>query len=224
MTDRLPAINTPVTLRLAGDEASYAIRFKGIEDGSLIVKAPMLVGDGIAELSEALFELEWSSERGLLKVPVSYIGDYHDEGTLWQLEICGPITTSQRRRFVRAPLSIPVQLFVDAVLKAGVPDLRNATSLDGTLLDLSEAGVRMVVPRGSPHVDLLARGAPIHVQMTLAGESLLLPGSVHSALPAVPPGGDALCVVVILRDPGPLGTMLRKAVLRAQVDARKAWK
>lgn len=223
MTDRLPAIDTPVTLRLAGEEASYAIRFKGIEDGSLIVKAPMLVGEGIAELSEALFELEWSSERGLLKVPVSYLGD-HDEGTLWQLEICGPITTSQRRRFVRAPLSIPVQLFVGAVLKAGVPDLRNATSLDGTLLDLSEAGGRMVVPRGAPHAGLLATGAPVHLQMTLAGESLLLPGSVHSALPAVPPGGDALCVVVILRDPGPFGTTLRKAVLRAQVDARKAWK
>ena len=125
---------------------------------------------------------------------------------------------------MRAPLSIPVQLFVGAVLKAGVPDLRNATSLDGTLLDLSEAGGRMVVPRGAPHAGLLATGAPVHLQMTLAGESLLLPGSVHSALPAVPPGGDALCVVVILRDPGPLGTMLRKAVLRAQVDARKAWK
>ena len=224
MTSRLPAINDPVTLRLTGEDASYAIRFRGLEDGQLIVRAPTIVRDDTALLAEALFELEWSSERGLLTVPVTYIGEYHDEGTLWQLEICGEITTSQRRRFVRSPLTVPGCLYVGAAEKAGVSDLRTATPLDGTLLDLSEAGVRMVLPRGAPHMPALSTGAKVHLQVTLSGEPLLLTGVVHSALPAVPPGGDALCVVVILHDPGPVGTVLRKAVLRAQVDARKAWK
>ena len=224
MNSRLPAIDDPVTLRLANEDVAYPIRFKGVVDGSLIVKAPALDGADIPQLSEALFELEWSSERGLLTVPVTYIGDYHNEGMMWQLQICGEITTSQRRRFVRAPLSIPGRLYVGAADKAGFPDLNTATALDGTLLDLSEAGVRMVLPRAAPHEGVFFTGARVHLQMTLSGESLLLAGAVHNALPAVPPGGDALSVVVVFNDPGPVAALLRKAVLHAQVYARKAWK
>jgi hypothetical protein len=223
MNSRLPAINDLVMLRLAGEDACHSIRVEGLKDGGVVVKAPTLVGDDIALLSEALFELEWSSERGLLTAPVRWIGNHREDRSLWQLEICGEITTSQRRRFVRAPLSLPCWLHVGTSNRAGVPGPNTGTSVEGTLLDLSEAGVRLVLPHGSRHARALRTGFKVIVEMTLADETLLLPGEVHSALPIVPPGGETLCIVVILDDPGPVATLLRKIVLQLQIEARKAW-
>jgi hypothetical protein len=223
MSTPLPGAKDLVTLRLTSEDLSHAVEVKCVEDGYLVISAPK-VDDGIVRsLEETLFELEWSSVRGLLTAPVRWIG-YHDEQVwLWQVELCGPITALQRRRFVRAPLSTPGRMHVGAADRAGAPDLNTATALDSTLLDLSEAGVRMVLPRGARHAEALTSGQRVVVELALQGELLLLPGEVLHALPVVPPGGEALCVVVVLADAGSVSAMLRKAVLQAQIDARKAW-
>ena len=221
MTAPLPGIKDLVTLRLADQD--YAVLIKGIEDGRLVMAAPKVPGDVFGILAEALFELEWCSVRGLLTAPIRWIGSYRDQGSLWQMEICGPTTTSQRRRYVRAPLSMPALVHVGAASKAGVLDLNTATALDGTLLDLSEAGVRLVLPDGGRHARALATGRRVIVEVTLMGQTLLLAGEVLNALPAVPPGRASVSIVVILDDPGPVAAMLRKAVLQAQIEARKGW-
>jgi len=223
MTHSLPDVNDLITLRVSGDDSSYPVRVRTVEEGSLVVTAPIETGDAFAALDDALLVLEWSSVRGLRTAPVHWLGNDNDNGSLWRLQICGAITASQRRRYVRAALSLPGLIHVGAAQRAGVPDLNTATALTGTLLDLSEAAMRFVLPQGGRHADALATGRRVTVEVNLMGETMLLPGEVLNALPIVPPGGGTLCVVVVLDDPGPHGTVLRKAVFQAQINARKAW-
>lgn len=214
----LPGLNDLVALRLEDGDASLPSRVEDVIDGHLVVAAPSVTGDLVTEPVGRRLDVEWSSPRGLLVVPARVTGFHRANLRLWQLEVLGEPVTLQRRRFARAHVALPGWLYAAAEAGEPVrPGTPGALAVEITLTDLSEGGMGLSMHR----TRVVEAGAAVTLRMHLLDEDVVLPGRVLRVLPMVPPGGGAVRVVVILDDPGTDAPLLRRAVLKAQIDARR---
>lgn len=188
----------------------------------LIVTAPEVPFVPSAEDLAAEHVLVWLVPDGQMEVPVR-IQDV--EQPLWPLIVTGPARKVQRRQYVRVPLSLPGDLTAVDPDPDGGPG-RWAV----TLLDVSEGGVRCLVPGVPP-----PEGAWITIRFESPDAGALscrgvvvqhLPTRVDA--PAAPPDpGDGTpddgptTVAIRFDDPEEHGNAIRRLVFAEQLRQRQ---
>jgi hypothetical protein len=115
---------------------------EGTEDDDLIVTAPLdrsqrpvslPVGDHL--------EVVWRADDVLCALPVVLVAVEVGERPRWRLRRAGVLRRGQRRKAVRAPLTIPVRI--------GPDDAQT----NGTSVDVSEGGLRCILEKHRPAPD-----------------------------------------------------------------------
>ena len=167
------------------------------------------VGDAAADVP---WVMSWVTERARWELPVRRRAAPGAVPRSWWLTPVGPVRRRQRRRFYRAGCCVPVEL----VLLGG-----GAVSLSGRTLDVSEGGLRCLVPL--PHGDL-APGTRVLVRVALDGVDSPLAGVVlrcRRPAPAARIAGWHRELAVALDDPDRHGDAVRRVVVRLQLRARR---
>ncbi|MDQ1286462.1 MAG: hypothetical protein QG622_27, partial [Actinomycetota bacterium] len=189
---RPPEINDLVKITLGGVEDPDGTRFASevptrVEDltrdrrtGKPLeyrLAAPWFSGD-LEEPSEGTeCALQWVTPRGLCRLPCAFEAVEGTAGVrVWRVRVTGPVVRDERRRFVRVPWAVPVELQVchdlDRVsgaarrraeesgvrpLLTGLPE-----SVEGQAINFSEGGLRCLSPEPA-----LPEGLPLVVRFTL---------------------------------------------------------
>ena len=143
--------------------------------------------------------LEWGSDLGLVEAPVA--GASREPGGLrWVVAPCGVPSLQQRRRFVRVPID------VELLLQFG------RTRFTGRALDLSEGGVRCLVPTQAR----IAHHPRVCAALPLPDRSLRVEGRVVRI--GTHPRGDEVGIAFLDLDE-PRAQHLRRHVVDAQIRA-----
>lgn len=143
-----PPINTAVTVDAASWEGPCRTRVEGL-DHEVVVAAPLHELDARSPALGAPLVLHWQSDRGPMSLEVTLVAKELRNVPLWRLQPDGPVVTTQRRHHARADVLVPVRL-----------DTEHG-AIHGSVVDLSEGGVRMVHRTDHP----LRTGDPVQVQL-----------------------------------------------------------
>jgi PilZ domain len=222
----LPTINLLVRLtRLtAGSPAvsELASRVEDVRPGSLgrrarfLVAAPGYPGDLLDPLPGERWLLSWVTERARWELPVHRAEAPPEAGRTgpraWWLTPAGPVERRQRRRFYRAPCGVPVEL-----------DLLSEPfrTLSGRTLDVSEGGLRCLVPLPEgdvpEHVRVLVRVGLDGIEGALGGVVLRSRRPARTGRVA----GGHRELAVAFDEPERSGDAVRQVVARLQHRARR---
>ena len=198
-----PSVNDPVVLRdRAGRE--YRSRVEELGEGLLVVVRPDdLPADEEFAAGTAL-DVAWTGSGGGITVLPTRILAMHAEGRLrlWSLVVTGPVSTEQRRRYVRTPADGPVEL-------------RSATGsqadpVTGTLLEVSEGSVRCTVASGAAD-GFLAGSNEVVVWFRLGSIEFTVPGRVEFVRATKHPV-ELEALVVVFEEPVAEADALRKQI------------
>ncbi|MFN8074015.1 MAG: PilZ domain-containing protein [Kineosporiaceae bacterium] len=207
----------------------------------VVVSAPRYAGDVEGPRQGVSCALVWATQRGVVELPTRYRDTQTlDQGLrVWLLEVDGPAVRVQRRAFVRVPLSVPVTVRTSR-LDAAVPPPAAAASadapgasgaregdpaappelLDGRTLDLSEGGLRCVLPAPALPPDL-----PVDVAFAVNGDQFRLKAAIVRAVPgragARGPSGTFETAIRFV-EPGSRGDDLRRLVFAEQLRLRRS--
>jgi c-di-GMP-binding flagellar brake protein YcgR len=206
-----PDINDPVVLRDHADR-EYRSRVEDLGEGLLVVARPHGLPadepfDSGTELSVA-----WADARGGVTVLPTRILTAYAEGTLqlWSLIVTGPASVDQRRRFVRVTATGPV------VLRPGADDDTDETdAVTGSLLDVSEGGVRCAVRAGAADA-FLAGDSAVVAEFRLGAADFAVPGRVEFLRPTTHPT-EVEELVVVFDEPVADADALRKQVFAQEL-------
>ncbi len=186
----------------------------------VVIAAPRYVGDLEQPPSGAPCALVWATQRGVIELPTAYL-DAHtlDQGLrVWALEVTGDAVRIQRRSFVRVPISVSVTVVAPAGAEDTAP-IDVPVTLQGRTLDLSEGGVRCLLPTDIP-ADL-----PVNVVFAVDGEEFRLQARVVRSAPARSPRtGDPLTHETAIRfvDHASRADDLRRVVFAEQLRLRRS--
>jgi len=207
----LPELNSRVLVAV-GPESADAGRPSRVEDvepdGALAVAAPQLsASEGVPLHGEPLM-VRWSTPRGLMALPVSFLRGPVGSPSVWWVAPAGPATIDQRRHFARA------RVLGSVTISVGDVEVRAAVA------DLSEGGVRAGLRSVGELPADLEPEAPVVARVVVDGEEFVLDGWVRRLLPHGP-GAE---VAVEFRQPVPaqVADRLRHIVLQSQILERRA--
>lgn len=168
------------------------------DTGGAPTAAPTAVPTGA--LAEAT--MRWSTERGIFRAPVTMATD----GGRWRVTLRAAATRTQRREYVRLPMDTTMTLAHRGGIARGV------------LVDLSEAALRMRLPRDS--APTLHPGEEVRAAFTLHHTGFMLRGTV---LREQPSGEEhSIDVVVVLDIPARTANDLRRNVVFEQIERQAA--
>ena len=177
-------------------------------DGAIGPVGPEHAGDP----SDGHWRMSWVTDRARWELPVQRRRAVGVVPRSWWLTPSGPVLRRQRRRFYRAGTCVPVEL----------DELADPyRTLSGRTLDISEGGLRCVVPL--PDGDLPA-GTRVLVRVALEGVDGVLAGVVLRSRRPAPPAriaGWHREVAIAFDDPERHGDALRKVVVRLQLRSRR---
>lgn len=140
-----------------------------------LIAAPWFAGDIEPPTPGTVCMLQWPTDRGLCLLQVSLLGQEMNAARLlmWRVRVQGEVERRERRRFVRAMWSMPVDLVVRRDLEAlpherrlelercGVRELLPSLpeSYRATMINLSEGGLLCLTdpPALPAHLPLLVR-------------------------------------------------------------------
>ena len=235
----LPATGDRVVLR-PDEDSRHPVVVDGLDGDRLLVSAPSLPGEVLDDRVGTTMGLEWATPRGLVTASVRLEGGRRDRVKLWELLLVGDPEVVQRRRYARAGVTEAAVLLVlgpEDRSEDAVPEDDDAPSpgrgllqvvrdpvatgpqpwtTGSTVVELSEGAVVVHVPEGGVAVE-----DRIEMHLVLDGEQVVLPGVVARASDLVPPGHGAQRLLVLLQT-GPVeATLLRRTVLRAQLEQRR---
>jgi c-di-GMP-binding flagellar brake protein YcgR len=166
----LPDLRQRVHLRLARWSVSLPSLVEDILAGEILLAAPLDLAEGLApEKSERLLVM-WEDDGGPHTLPCSFAATVPRELPQWRVQPDGLARDDQRRRHVRASTDGKVTIVRDQQAHAG------------TLLDLSEGGLRCrledveavvgvgdlvscVVRLGLKELDLRGRVGQVHLEI-----------------------------------------------------------
>ena len=200
-----PDVNTLVDLRLA-DGHEYPSRIEDVTDHTWQVAAPFGGGLEPPETGSAL-EVRWTGQRGRYTAPARLVGIHRALVTCWTVELTGPVQLEQRRRFVRAGGGEPITVRPE--------EPADAPAVLGRIVDISEGGVRGWLGPGAFTAD-----QPVLVTVGLEDEQLTIHGTILKAVERE--GGKGLDVVVTFSLDEHTADQVRRYVMRAQLQARRA--
>jgi hypothetical protein len=200
-----PEINTLVDLRL-DDGRDFPSRIEDTAVAVWTLAAPFGGGVEPPETGSSM-QVRWTSQRGQYIAPVRLLAVTRGAVTCWTVELNGPVQLDQRRRYVRAGGGEPV-----TVRPAEPADAKVAI---GRIVDISEGSVRCWLSPAE-----IGTGQEVHVTVNLDNERLTIPGTVLKAVERN--GGKELDLVVTFTLGEELAGLVRRYVMRAQLQARRA--
>lgn len=190
-----------------------------------LVAAPTYLGDllddpgdvpgpaGAEPVDGEVWVMSWVSDRARWELPVCRSSGEPGRGPRsWWLTPAGPVRRRQRRRFFRAPCGAAVEL--DQLSEP-------FRTLTGRTVDLSEGGVRCLLPL--PDGDV-APGTRVLVRLSLAGVDGVLGAVVLRS--RRPPRTSRVAgvhreVAIAFDDPERHGDAVRRIVVRSQLRSRR---
>lgn len=133
-----PKVSTIGWVRLKDYGGELVTRVEDFKGDAVVIGVPF-GNDGETIVPPGLgheFFVGWANDRAAIEVPVSLSGVAHQPIPVWECSPIGPPIETQRRRFVRIPHSMEVQvhLFEGEAMKALTLDL----SEGGTLLSIDK--------------------------------------------------------------------------------------
>ncbi|MFN8075613.1 MAG: PilZ domain-containing protein [Kineosporiaceae bacterium] len=176
----------------------------------LLLAAPRYAGDSELPRPGTACWVSWPTQRGLMDLPVAFVGAEYAREKLaaWWVEVTGAAVRTERRRFFRVTLQLPLEL--------RVPDL----VLTGHVVDLSEGGLRCLLPSALDAAGLVL-GDEVEVAFTPEGHSTLaLSGIVVRLLPG-PTRTDPREVGLRFLDTRAYADVMRRVVYDEQLRARR---
>jgi c-di-GMP-binding flagellar brake protein YcgR len=206
--DLHPNVNDPVVLRDQEDR-EYRSRVEDLGNDLLVVERPHE-----AQADEALeagteVSVAWSdADGGVMALPTRVLAA-HDEGTLrlLSLVVTGPASKQQRRRFVRVTGAGTV------VLRS--PEGKKINAVKGTLIDISEGGVKCAVSAGAAD-RFLSGPSEVIAEFSLGTADFAVPGRVEFLRPTKRPT-ELEELVVVFDEPVADADALRKQVFAQEV-------
>ena len=205
-----PDLGDPIVLRdPEGREHPSTVRDLG--NGLLVVAQPRDLPADEALGTGTDVTVTWADPDGVVLVLPTRILAVHGDGPVprWSLAVTGPASTQQRRRSERTAASGPV-----AIRTVGD---QQSHAVTGSLVDVSEGGVRCEVAAGS--ADRLLMGPPeVVAEFRLGTIDFAVPGRVEFLRPTANPARLEDLVVVFDEPVSDVGA-LRKEVFALQVRA-----
>ena len=212
---RLPPVNWLLRLdvvpepeaspRPRPDAVGLPSRVEDVDGDVLVVAAPHLPGSPV--LPGAHVCVHWTEVRGLHATAMVLHERVPGVVPLWRLRAAGDVQVVQRRRYVRVPFASEI-----SVVPRGE---RLGVVAGGLVADLSEGGVRVLL--GS--AVRAEAGSEVTVVLQVDGQPLELLGEVVRC--SVVRGPAPYEVVVSFLPPVPHADLLRRAVLRRQIEQRR---
>ena len=199
----LPAVNVLVRVRRDGEPEVHRSRVESIAEPQLLIAAPELSPTRPRPVNGDRLSLQRSTLRGACTLLVLFESHESARVPVWRVSPYGELQLTQRRRYARASAAGPVSLL----------GMRARTPATGSLVDVSEGGLRCRMPTGSAEVNEL-----VHVNLQLDGEALELPGEVLLVQDA---SRDYDEVVVVFDADGATAEGLRRYVFARQRHERR---
>jgi hypothetical protein len=147
-----PEEQSEADVTLTGRGVSVSTRVEFVHDGVIVVRPSVgeYGAEAVARAGDAA-EVFWRTPEEQRAVPAEVESAESGAVVRWRLRMTGPAEQSQRRKAVRARLTLPVEVGV------GSQELR------GEAVDLSEAGMRVTVdgfgmlPDAGARLDLVVK-------------------------------------------------------------------
>ncbi|PPK94533.1 c-di-GMP-binding flagellar brake protein YcgR [Kineococcus xinjiangensis] len=235
-TDSWPAVNARVTVTMSFGESAPDVeaptRVEDVEDDTLIVAAPRFSGDLDWAGPGRGVLLTWGSDRGACYQRLEIVDVQRSPIPVWRLAPLAPVTTEQRRRYVRAALTgvavlnpVPVPVPVQALQSRGQrADVQEGAVPGGPLkpvrarfVDLSEGGARVVLVEEG----YLPAGTQAELRATLDGVEVAQLVTVLRTRPAAHAADGLLEAILNFVEPVKQADHLRRYVLRLQIENRR---
>jgi hypothetical protein len=200
----LPRVGTPMYL-VHAEETNYRSRLEGVEDEVLRVAAPLeTTGPEVPQAGQAI-EVFWAQPRTRVILPCLLVEITDSAPYQWRLQPTGVPQPGNRREFVRGGGGPEVQLGAEP----------EEQMLDGRLLDISEGGLRCLLPmRGKFEV-----GDTISASLRLETADVEVTGSVYRLREAFrTPGWE---MVVIFRPDEKTAQLIRQYVYAWEIAERR---
>ena len=198
-----------------------------------MIAVPRFSGDVVLPAPRSPCSLNWHTPRGLFMLPTAF---EKQETTgygsrIWRLGVTGPPRRDQRRRYVRVPWSLPVELEIRRDLDTLPPDRRQlvehnlgAEGLTGMperlisrALNVSEGGLLCMT--SGP---VLPTYLPLIARFSLGAAAFSIPAAVVWSLVRDPKAELGVENAVAFDDPAEQGDTLRPLLFEAQLKARRA--
>jgi len=201
-----PSLNDTVMLHdVEGRE--YPSRIEGVEDGVLTVGKPLNLLQAHKLGPGSSWLLSWSVKAGIAVLPTRLVAEFQEKGLgLWSLTVTGASWVEQRRRFVRVPA------FGRVLLHPCTEDAELAP-VRGTLIDLSEGGLRCSVERSLAHHPTL--DADVVARFHFGDLEFAVTGRVTTRRDEDRPV-PVTHLVVVFEEPNPDADALRKEIFAQQ--------
>ncbi len=164
MRPDLPAVNTLVRVRCSHDGEVHRSRIEALDDPTLLIAAPHAADDPKLPHANDGLVVSWGTVRGRCSLPVRFGGVETSRILVWRMVPDGEIELEQRRRSVRAAATGKVTIIAGAGVVA---------PKTGPILDVSETGLRCLLPRGFARA-----GMPVDVHLELDDETNTMGGEV----------------------------------------------
>jgi hypothetical protein len=177
----------------------FSSRIEDLAADGIVITSPPGASAALLASGSREVELSWMSPRGRYEQRCVLVE--HPSGVRqWRLRPVRRAVLIQRRRYVRIPAAVDVDVLVDG------------DELPGTTVDVSEGGFRVRLPR-HPISEL----AYTVVKATIGGTHIAVPGYV---LRAVDVPSDQTEAVIAFEANGGDAAAIRRFVLNAQLRAR----
>ena len=126
-----PEEETEAEVTLTGRGISVTARVEVVHDGNISVRPSVgeFVEQVVVKVGDKV-EVFWKGDENQRAVPAEVTTVEQGAVVRWRMRITGPAEISQRRKAVRGRVGVPVEVEY------------GATTLKGTTVDLSEAGLR----------------------------------------------------------------------------------
>lgn len=185
----------------------------------MLVGSPRYAGDATDPRLGTLCTLTWPTERGLMELPVAFLGKKlaRNSVDVWQVEVVGPAVRTERRKFFRVSMTLPVRIEVlPGGVGIGAVTPSTDVTFEGHTVDLSEGGLRCCLP-GPP----LPVGGAITVWLEVERTQMELRASVVWSGHVEGLTEDMCETALRFIDPDRFADAMRRVVFAEQMRARR---
>ena len=158
MRSDLPGVNTLIRVQCTRDGQLHRSRVEALDGDGLLIAAPHAAGDPALPYVGDDLVLQWGSARGRCALPVRFERLEGARVLVWRLTARGVVQLTQRREYARASTQGTVTL---------VPATDAAAPVTGSVVDISEGGLRCLLPAGQ-----VMTGVPVEVGLDLDDEAV----------------------------------------------------